>query len=660
MKDPPDKYRCKKGILKNLIRDQNTLIPIKDAVLRMHRMTIFVYQFIKAYVLFRYEQDPSTLPLIDENFIVQVFHVFSFRDNRGLKTEGDNADLFAELMNFYNANLDTNQWATFTQIDLPSRTHLKQCISYASTTILTGIHNNIKVHFVKRFFGFVNSYFDERCKHFYAKCSTKKQRSSFRKLLRREIRLVKDDLINHTLTCHPKYHRHLDFLRPFLPASFVNSPTPGSYQNTIFYDVKAHPMKYLPFMIKMNRYLESIDAKLFHALPLRSDIVPKSIQIDTVLLLDLLHKSGERGFNKLHPGVKLEQRKVIAWNLYFKMDDRMFKPKTGYIFDYGIHTDGISISTRFIKKIPSPLLNDDQEIIEFPYFDDLPESTIEQLKACHLVYVDPNKGNLIYCIDDENKTFRYSKQQRIHETKRVYNQRIIQKFKDNTIFNYEIYHGKFRGSISEIETKFSANSKTCYFDKFKRFLFKKNRMNALLFHQYEKEFLRKIKLRGYIDTQRSESMLIQNIKNKYQTDHRPVVLIYGDRNIGPQMKHVISTPMVGLKRRLKKAFPIIHIDEHRTSCLDYRTEERNWNPKVIRKSGKVRRLHAVLVSKIPYNTTNVGVNTGEVLSYQNRDRNSVSNMRKITHEYLWSRQRPLNYRKQTKTPGQNLGERLTG
>ena len=49
------------------------------------------------------------------------------------------------------------------------------------------------------------------------------------------------------------------------------------------------------------------------------------------------------------------------------------------------------------------------------------------------------------------------------------------------------------------------SSKTCNYEKFKEYLRVKSKANKELFEHYEKEFIRKLKLRTFINTQRSES-----------------------------------------------------------------------------------------------------------------------------------------------------------
>ncbi len=205
---------------------------------------------------------------------------------------------------------------------------------------------------------------------------------------------------------------------------------------------------------------------------------------------------------------------------------------------------------------------------EFPHLEDLSKVDIDLLKnETYNVYIDPNKGNLIYCMDDNKKIFRYTRKQRIYETGMYSIQNKIEKMKTN--------------DVKEIERKLSMlNSKTCNFDLFREFIRRKNEANELLFEHYNNKAYRKMRLHAYSNKQQSEAKLVNNIKKfcgvkkKNKNHHKPIVLIYGDGNIGPQMKGIISTPMIGLKRMLSKHFPIVQMDEFRTSCLDYRTEKK--------------------------------------------------------------------------------------
>ena len=79
-------------------------------------------------------------------------------------------------------------------------------------------------------------------------------------------------------------------------------------------------------------------------------------------------------------------------------------------------------------------------------------------------------------------------------------------------------------------------------------------MNVII---YNIEFFRKLKLREYINTQRSESNLVKRIKEKFCTGH--LVLVYDEWSISKQMRNIISTPMIGLKWLLHKNVHFVSI-----------------------------------------------------------------------------------------------------
>lgn len=730
-KDPPD-YFCKKGIFKNLLRDSSDLDVFKEAVIRANKIIIPVLQYIEAYYLWCYENNYA-LPDFDEGgtFISLVFSVILRTDIKSLKES--NKLIYTPMVEFYNTEFSK----VLCEPPVPS-THINQVLNYAKIAVMTAIRNNIKVHFVKRLFGYINSMGDHVNADKYEKLKTQKEKLAFRKSLRSELKHVKNDILNGTQTCIPIYRQWLSENRALL--------VPLVYEKSIPYDLEVNPFKYLRYMIYINKHLEIMKMKQFHCFPLRSELIPKSIEIDTTALMDLFYPCA--GYDSFSADLKalmqsqnqtetLQQliikhpsravwlqtiyealiqlpitmlpeqyralsvkkiKKLIAWNLFFNMNNRMFKPKNNgnfypnwnrthsyekdYEFDFSIHTNGVSVSTRFIRiRGPSCLKPNegkgtrkqsgkdrkrvkDTTKDEFTYLDDLNENQIADLRNRHLVYVDPNKGNLIYCIDgnidstDQQGTiFRYTRKQRLAETRRIKQCKAVLNYRRETIISYnEIDQDQNvilrEKSLVELETILSTySSKTSNFQTFMEYLKIKNSVNFFTAPAYEKEFLRKMRLRAYINKQRSESKLIRNIKWVYGVnDTRPITLIYGDWSVPKQMKHVISTPMFGLKRCLHKAFDIINIDEYRTSCLDWRTEARNEKVKVVAKSKKIKSLNAVLVSILPSHNS---VHTGIKRSFQNRDCNSVLNIRKVARHFFDHRNdslgsRPYNYRRSTK------------
>ena len=621
-------FKSRKGILKSVLLNKNLHLPIHDAVLRMHKMTILVYQFIKAYYLHCFEQQQS-FPTIDKNFIKLVFCVISMSNTRGRKPAEENQSIIDQLRLFYNTHFHS-----VSNLEPISRTHLAQIIDYASTTIKTVLDNNIKVHYFKRLNGFVNKVWLKVNEAYIESLPTKTAKNDFKHQLRLKLKKVKDDLINGTLTSEPFFHGWIQSTRPLIIPSNIITSVP--------YDVKADPTKFLPGMIIMNRILEENGLKQFHCFPLRSEIVPCHIDVDTATLAIFMNIPYTEQIGK----GAIERLKPRIWSSNFNLSNSLFKPPRGFNFHHMIRTDGVSVvllfspigyNNKWKKRGPSVQASIEESVDEFLYLEDLPSEEVQRVRNAHRVYVDPNKGNLIYCIDDANKVFRYTRSQRIHETKRALHQKKVQKYKD-------------QHNLQMIETQLSTmNSRTCYLERFLQYVTVKNQVNAQLFVHYQQEFFRKMKLTSFIETKRSEANMINRIKKAYQTDEREIILIYGDCNVGYQMRHVISTPMIGMKRRLAKEFKVVHIDEYRTSCLDWKTGLRNANVRVAKAEGGTKKLHSVLVSTIP----NRG-STGWSQSFINRDRNAVLNMRKITHQFLIDGTRPVEYRRTKSFQGLTL------
>ncbi len=141
-------------------------------------------------------------------------------------------------------------------------------------------------------------------------------------------------------------------------------------------------------------------------------------------------------------------------------------------------------------------------------------------------------------------------------------------------------------------------------------------------------------MRVFINTKRSEQKLINKIKEKYTVENKdksienPLIVI-GNWCISYQMRNMISSPCIGLKRLLNKNFKMLTMDEFRTSCLNYKNEERVENMKD--KEGK--KIHSVLILK----------EKEKVIGCINRDRNAVYNYKKVFESYTTTGKRPLRF-----------------
>ena len=375
-------YICKKGILKNIVKDQNSLNRIKYAVLKINYIMTCTYQFIKLFCLFELKNN-SSLPNIDINFIDKCVKTISIGDKRGRPTSSKNTQLVDKLDIFYE-----QEFKNLYKNDLTNTTKLNQILNFSKVQIVTAFENNIKAHFIKHLFYYINSYFDMLCELEYSELSTKKDVVAFRKDLRYELRFVKNDILNGTLTSSSCYHRRIKENRSKL--------VPKEYIKSIPYDLQANPLKYLPFMIHLNNELEKLQKKIFHCFPLRTDVVPKSIIIDTSALLELLVDKGTR---ELRNGKgQIKKTKCLLWNKYFKTDNNLMKIGSDkdrkYLFSGSIITDGIAVSVRFVRKdmynkkvYMKNKINIDTN--EFKYIDEITPKELNNLKEKYVfVYTD--------------------------------------------------------------------------------------------------------------------------------------------------------------------------------------------------------------------------------------------------------------------------------
>ena len=623
----PDKYNCIKVPLDKIIKDTDTVDKIFDCVVRTNKITINTYQLLRLWILDKYHKKDN-IPTITEDTI-KMAQKSILESSSGPKPKGDNLELFNEFQQFH----------TFT---LENGVNLSRILSYNAISIITAIENNIKMHYFDYIRRFINSYF----KHKYKE---EIKDNEFKQQLFRDLKKIKNDIINNTTTCDTKYHKWLKNNRNNIIPKEV-------HKNGYHYDIQVKPQKYLKNMIWMNIKLEKIEGKMFQFMPLRSDLIIKHIPLDTKSLIEIFV---EKDKNKYL--CDIENTKDELWDKYFNINISL----KNYVFDYTLITDCYSSSLRFIhkdrlyeenykkekmrnakeeykdlskeeieilkknkKEIQKELNKNKPKVkkektnnIEFPYIDEVDKKELIGKN----IYIDPGKRDLLSIIDDDGKRFTYSNKQRVKETKRLKYQQLIKNLRDTL-------------GTCEIENTLSIyNSKTCNIKKFKKYIKEKNKVNDKLFKLYEDKKFRQYKWYAYINKKRVEDNMNNLIKKKYGKN---LNLIYGDWGVTKQMRNFISTPNLGVKRKLAEKFNVYNIDEYRTSCLYHKTEEKGNNFYITDKINKKRKLHSVLTFKME-TTENECKKTR--IDCINRDYNGCLNIRKIFHSYIKNETRPLHY-----------------
>ena len=149
-------------------------------------------------------------------------------------------------------------------------------------------------------------------------------------------------------------------------------------------------------------------------------------------------------------------------------------------------------------------------------------------------------------MSDGNKKLRYNINQRKYECGLFKRNNFIEKIKNKNIY------------IKKIETELSKyNSKTNYYEEFKKWLIKKYKVFDDIYNFYNINEIRRLKMEIYQKTQQSESKLIKKIKETFKLKNEygnELILVFGDWSNKPGNKTGETTINKGLKKKLSKHF----------------------------------------------------------------------------------------------------------
>ena len=204
--------------------------------------------------------------------------------------------------------------------------------------------------------------------------------------------------------------------------------------------------------------------------------------------------------------------------------------------------------------------------------------------------------------------------------------------------NNIIYIEKLNNNIIEKETELSVNdSKTVIYNKFKNYVREKNRVNNLIIDFYEKELFRKLKFRTQVYLRKSEDKFLNNIKKTYG-ESKYIVIAYGGWSLNKQMKHMIPSSNIGLRRKIEKKYKVFLIDEYCTSKLCSKCNKELIHYKMNYEKYKStlkssNKKHRLLVC------SECGSSENKRSTFWNRDINACVNMLNLTNEWIKNKSR---------------------
>ena len=591
-------YTTIKTTLKSVLHNHNDVQPIiTNLVFEMNDLMIHSYQFIRLYVLYCYTNNKE-LPEINERFILYCIKVLGEKTNTGRK-ENDTT-MLETLQEFYK-----NEYKPLLNHEKTPLKNKSNMLPYLATQLHTSLSNNIQERFIQHFLRFIN------------KTTTNIT----------EDKAVLFRFKKQLLECNEETDKIFDdWKHTHLP-----NILPENIKKSVHYDVKVSPFDYLKGMLYMNAVLEKEDHKLFQPLPLRNNIIPKHIILDTACIVNLFSLEGKTK-TELFKAIKENQYDV--WNNLLNLQHKTFKSKH-YQFYYQLQTDGISCSLLFIRKDLKdkkwgnrvPTLQEQ----EFHNIEDLSTEQLTELSPRNIVGCDPGKRSLVYMMDDKGNKLQYTAPQRKRESKAKTNQRIL-------------LVEKKRNNIIEKETHLSfQNSKSVDYEKFKKYLVEKDKLNKETLDFYQRDVWRKMKFRQYSYGKKSIDTFLNKIKETFGYN---ILIGYGNWSRSTQMKHFMPTMNKGLRKQIHKKYDTITINECNTSklCCDcyndlsyYRHSDGNKQFRLLVCSGCVR----------PQVKQTV---------FRTRDANSAINIMNLTKCWIDRQERPACFQISSFTPSNNQKE----
>ena len=583
-------YKTFKIPLKTILLNRDTIQPvINHLVFEMNDLVIHTYQFIRLYVLDKYNKN-QLLPIIDETFILYCIKTLGSRDNRGKK--GKDTELLEVLDAFYKT-----EYQPLLNHEKPNLKNTTFLLPYLATQIHTSLHNNFQEHFIQHFLRFINKTTNQ----------ITEDKSILFQFKNKCLSLEETDVIFD------------DWKQFHLP-----NILPTEIKKSIHYDIKVRPFYYLKGMLYMNSVLEQQENKLFQPLPLRNNIIPKHIILDTASIINLFCPEKDKDGNKTKKGellsnVKENQNEI--WCNFFDMKNKIFKNKH-YQFHNQIQTDGISCCLLFIRKDLKdkkwgsrvPVLQEQ----DFHTIEDLSREQLDTLKERNIVGCDPGKHSLVYMMDKKGNKLEYTASQRKIESYGKRNQRIL-------------LQEKKKHKIIEKETRLSIqNSKSVNYDKFKMYLVEKDKLNKETIEFYKKEVWRKMKFRQYSYGKKSIDIFLNKIKEAFGEN---ILIGYGNWSRSSQMKYTMPTMNKGLRKLIHKKYDTITINEFYTSqkCCECRKDLKHYKDT---KGVEIYRL---------FTCSNCVSCENKNTVFRTRDKNSAINILNLTECWIHNQTRPVEF-----------------
>ena len=298
--------------LKNLLNNYDTFIPIiENTVLRTNKIIVYAYQFLRAFIIEKYNNNIQ----IDRQFMYNILKTVS--NNK--KINFDNNDKYKNIFEFYNNTFINHIDYKF------DNSNLSFILQYASIEMNTCFQNNIMNHFKDYLNRYINILFLDSQKNDISKIKDKNIRNEKYKTIKNDLRSMKLDLYSNSKT--EKYNGiHKNWLD-----ENRNKLVPKLLKNNINFHLKNNPYDFIEYSIYINKEIEKLNRRPYQIVPQRNNNVPKFITFDHAGIVDILGYDLIKYINKeklknIIEIYNLENKKSIDLN-NIRKDQIMLSPK---------------------------------------------------------------------------------------------------------------------------------------------------------------------------------------------------------------------------------------------------------------------------------------------------------------------------------------------
>jgi len=313
--------------LKKLIdTKKDECIDIYYSILTANQVAHLAHMFLRGYVL--YSVGHNHVLTINLEFVRDCFKTVCEHDENG---------------KCCNKQMD-KYWHLFSQRTNSKRITTKD-VSYilqdAADQLYTQIHTNFKMHYEKYVFKFIKVSF----KKIFDSITNINDRKQFTK----DMVDIKDYIMGSKNTINNIYLKWANKHRStMIPSTY----TYGSFET----DIHEHMYDYMRCGCYMNMYMQLNNESSYHISPLKTQIYPTCIKINTSALLCMFYDHIPENKYKIEYNCQLNsiagnnELQEEIWNKIFKLksNNEYIYKLNGYRFNYEMTTDGYTANLNFI------------------------------------------------------------------------------------------------------------------------------------------------------------------------------------------------------------------------------------------------------------------------------------------------------------------------